>query len=363
VRVQVGGQVYVNFATDDYLDLAGDPRLARAAAAAALRYGCGAGAPYQRTGYLPSHRSLERALTIREDSESVVVVESGPAAAAILVGSIARRGDTIFCDHLNAPNLVDGCSLSGASVVHYRHADLETLESLLRVRGTRSRRRLIVTETLFGAGGDLAPLVDIVGLAEQFDALVVVDESHATGVLGTRGRGLTDLVPEGMPGYRRVCKVASLNNALGSQGGFISGPYHFIAPVARHPSLITGGSLGVPAAAAARKALSLADAEPDRRRRALALADRLRSLLRSRGFPTGVAPTQIVRVGVGNSRDTERVSQRLQGMGLLVPGLRSPFVPRGTARLRVSLTAGHTDTDVDRLVECLGAVRSEMVVG
>jgi 8-amino-7-oxononanoate synthase len=359
----MGGHVFVNFASDDYLDLAGDPRLARAAAAAALRYGCGAGAPYQRTGYLPSHRSLERALTVREDSESVVVVESGLVAAVVLLGSMARRGDTIFSDHLNSSNLVDSCRLSGASVVQYRHADLETLESLLRVRGTRSRRRLIVTETLFGAAGDLVPLAEIVALAEQFDALVVVDESHATGVLGARGRGLTDLLPEGTAGYRRVCKVASLNNALGSQGGFISGPRHFLTPVTRHPGLVTAGSLSVPAAAAARKALALADAEPDRRRRALALADRLRSLLQSRGFPTGTAPTQIVRVTVGNSRDTEQVSQRLQGMGLLVPALRSPFVPRGTARLRVSLTAGHTDTDVDRLVECLGAVRSAFVVG
>jgi 8-amino-7-oxononanoate synthase len=289
-------------------------------------------------------------------------VESGFASAVLLLSSMARRGDTIFCDRFNSPHLVDGCRLSGASVVHYRHADLESLASLLRVRGTRSRRRLIVTETLFGAGGDVAPLVEIVGLAEQFDALVVVDESHAAGVLGSGGRGLTDLLPKGMPGYRRVCKVASLNNALGSQGGFISGPHHFLAPVARHPSLFAAGSLAVPAAAAARKALALADAEPDRRRRALALADRLRSLLQSHGFPGGTGSGQIVRVTPGNSRVTERVSHRLQGMGLLVPALRSPFVPRGTACLRVSLTAGHTDTDVDRLVDCLGSVQSDFFV-
>jgi 8-amino-7-oxononanoate synthase len=362
VRVRMGGRVFVNFASHDYLDLATDPRLARAAAAAAFRYGCGAGGASFQTGSLPPHRALERALAIREGSESAVVFESSLVASTVLIGALAGRRDAIFCDLFNSPDLLDSCYLSGASVTGYRHADLHDLEALLRADASRSRRRLIVTDTLFSDGGDLAPVAEILSLAERFDAFVVADESRATGVLGHRGRGVTDLVPETNSFRHRLYKIGSLSMAFGSQGGFVSGPRSLIRQIAKDHRLATSGSLFVPAAAAARRAIALADAEPDRRRRVLALAERLRWLLQSRGFTTGPASSQIVAVTVGSSRGTTRASQRLEVMGLLVPALCPPYVPQGTARLRISLTAGHTDVEIERLVESLGAIRSALFV-
>jgi 8-amino-7-oxononanoate synthase len=362
VRVRMGGRVFVNFASDDYLDLATDPRLARAAIRATRRYGNGAGASHLLSGYLPPHQALESALATREEFDSAVVFESSLTASVVLVGSLASEEDGIFLDERSSADLDDGCRLSGASIHRYRHLFLDDLETSLRSRGELYRNRLIVTDTLFASSGDLAPFEKIIGLAEQYDASVVLDESNATGVLGDRGRGLTDLCPQRSAGRRRVYKIGSLSKAFGSQGGFVCGPGNLLSSLLAHPRLGSSGSLIVPAAASARRALALADAEPDRRQRVLALAERLRWLLQSRGFATSTSPSQIVTVTVGNARATVGVSRRLEVMGFLVPPICPPIVPRGTSRLRISLTAGHTDAEVDRLAESLGAVRSALSV-
>jgi 8-amino-7-oxononanoate synthase len=353
------GRVYLNFASDDYLDLATDPRLARAAARAALRYGCGAGASPVFTGSMPPHRSLEKALARREGAEACLVFENSFMANLVLIGTLVGSKDAVFCDSFNFPGLMDVCALSGATVHYYRNTDLTGLEDLLRRKGSRRRRRLIVTDTLFGASGLVAPLPHIVALAERYDALIVADESHASGVLGKLGRGLLDSLSEQTPGRHRVLKTCTLSKAYGSQGGFVCGPRAFLTALTRHSALATASvALAVPAAAAARRAVLLADQEVDRRRRLLALANRLREQLQTRGFPAGPSRAQIVPVTVGDPRLALRMSRRLQKVGLLVPAVGPPLVPAGMARLRISLTAGHTDADVDHLVEALSHARS-----
>jgi 8-amino-7-oxononanoate synthase len=349
-RVRLAGCEYVNFASNDYLNLASDPRLARAAAMAALRYGTGAGASPLVTGLLPPLRELERDLARWEGCEAALVFASGFAANLAVVSSLAGRGDVIFSDELNHASLIDGCRLSRADVHVYRHSDVTHLAELLRHDGAQARRRLIVTDTVFSMDGDLAPLAHLYELAEAHDCLLVIDEAHATGVLGELGRGLSERLPRS----DRIIKVGTLSKALGAQGGFVCGTAtqkEWLINRAR--PYVFSTALAPPSAAAARKALAIADADPQRRQQVTALGDLLRRELATAGFPKTGSRSPIVPVIVGAADTAVEWSKRLQEHGLLVPAIRPPSVPHGTSRLRVSLTAGHTAEDVGRLVATL----------
>lgn len=357
----MAGRVFVSFSSNDYLDLATDPRPGRAAARAATRYGCGAAAPPLFTGNLPPHRALER--TLAAVGGSARVFDSYSALCQTLLGELAGPGDSLYQDAQNGPALVDGCYLSAAFMNRYRHSDLGRLEYLLRRGGAAASRRVIVTDAVFSLSGDIAPLPELLGLAERFDTLVVLDESHAVGVLGEGGRGLADELPRHTPGQDRLIVIGSLGNAYGGQGGFARAPQKLLRQVCRHPRFsVASSAVALPVAASVRRAVEIADQEPGRRCRVLALADRLRSALLARGFSPGTSRSHIVPVRVGDSRVALTLSRRLEVMGLLVPAICPPLVPSGTARLRISLTAGHTDIDVDRLVDSLCEIWSALTV-
>jgi 8-amino-7-oxononanoate synthase len=351
VRLRLRGREFLSFASNDYLNLAADPRLARAAARAARRYGCGAGASPLVSGHLPPHRALERALARWEGTESALVFSSGFAANLALAGTLAGRGDAVFCDELNHASLIDGCRLSRAAVHVYRHGDSNHLHDLLSRDGRAARRRLIVSDTVFSMDGDLAPLPDLIDLAGRHDCLLLIDEAHATGVLGEHGRGLTDLLPPGtVVDADRLVKMGTLSKALGSQGGFVCGSRLLVDWLVNHARpYIFSTALAPPSAAAARRAVALVQEEPGHRQRLLQLSALLRDRLRASGYPVGGACCQIVPVIVGDAQAAVELSARLEERGLLVPAIRPPSVPAGTARLRVSLTAGHTEEDLVRL--------------
>ena len=209
--------------------------------------------------------------------------------------------------------------------------------------------------------GDFAPLAGLLELTKRYDCLVLLDEAHATGVLGGHGRGLTDLLPPGAFPSERVVKVGTLSKALGSQGGFVCGSRRLIAWLVNHARpYIFSTALAPPAAAAACRAVAIVQTEPERRSHLFTLAERLRSRLHAAGNPAGASSCQIIPVLVGDAAAATAVSRRLEEQGLLVPAIRPPSVPEGTARLRVSLTAGHTVEDVDRLVEALRGCAGEM---
>ena len=360
-RVRLHGRDFVNFSSNDYLNLAADPRLAAAAARAARRYGCGAGASPLVSGLLPPLRALEHALARWEGTEAALVFGSGFVANVALVGTLAGRDDAVFSDALNHASLIDGCRLSHAHVHVYRHADLNHLEDLLRRESPGARRRFIVTDSVFSMDGDFAPLAGLLELAGRYDCLVLLDEAHATGVLGDHGRGLTDLLPPSAFPSERVVKVGTLSKALGSQGGFVCGSRRLIAWLVNHARpYIFSTALAPPVAAAARRAVAIVQTEPERRIHLFTLVERLRSRLHAAGNPVGASSCQIIPVLVGDAAAATAVSRRLEERGLLVPAIRPPSVPEGTARLRVSLTAGHTVEDVDRLVEALRGCAGEM---
>jgi 8-amino-7-oxononanoate synthase len=353
VRVRLGDREYLNFSSNDYLDLAADPRLGRAAARAALRFGCGAGASPLVSGYLPPLRALERTLARWEDTEAALVFPSGYAANLTLVSSLAGREDAVFSDALNHASVIDGCRLSRARVHVYRHADANHLEDLLRTDGRGARRRLIVTDSVFSMDGDLAPVADLIDLSNRHDALLLLDEAHATGLLGANGRGLLDTLP-GPVDRDRVLAVGTLSKALGSQGGFVCGTRRLRDWLVNHARpYIFSTALAPPASAAARQAVRIAEAEPQRRRRVLELAGFLRDRLTDAGYSASGSRCQIVPIVVGEARAAVELSARLRRRGLLVPAIRPPSVPPGTSRLRVSLTAGHTEDDMGRLLAAL----------
>ncbi|HVS39928.1 MAG TPA: 8-amino-7-oxononanoate synthase [Gemmataceae bacterium] len=353
-HVRLHGRDFVNFSSNDYLNLAADPRLAAAASRAARRYGCGAGASPLVSGLLPPLRALERDLAAWEGTEAALVFSSGFLANVALVSTLAGRDDAVFSDALNHASLIDGCRLSHARVHVFRHADADHLADLLQREGPTARRRLIVTDSVFSMDGDFAPLADLLELAERFDCLVLLDEAHATGVLGDQGRGLTDLLPPGSYPSDRVVKMGTLSKALASQGGFVCGSRRLIAWLVNHARpYIFSTALAPPTAAAARRAIRIVKTEPERRRTLLGLAERLRGRLREMGKQLGASACQIIPVIVGDSRAAVALSRRLEEQGVLVPAIRPPSVPEGTARLRISLTAGHTVEDVDRLAEAL----------
>lgn len=352
-RVRWQGREFVNFASNDYLNLSTDRRLARAAARAAKRYGTGAGASPLVSGYLPPLRALERDLARWLGTESALVFSSGYAANLAVLAALAGPEDVIFSDELNHASLIDGCRLARAQVCVFRHADTDHLRELLNGQGPKARRRFIVSDTVFSMDGDVAPLVELAGLAERHDAMLVIDEAHATGVLGEHGRGVSEALPVAFD-PRRLVKVGTLSKALASQGGFVCGTRLLTDWLVNNARpYIFSTALAPTSAAAARRALAIVVAEPQTRRRLHELADFLRDRLRDIGYPGTGSRSQIVPLIVGDAKAAVELSKRLEADGLLVPAIRPPSVPDGGARLRVSLTAGHTQEDVQRLVQAL----------
>jgi 8-amino-7-oxononanoate synthase len=354
-RIRFRGRELVNFASNDYLGLAADPRLGRAAARAARKYGTGAGASPLVAGYLPPLRRLERRLARWEQAEESLVFASGFAANLGTITSLVGAGDAVFSDALNHASLIDGCRLSRAAIHVYRHADVYHLQELLARHGSTAQRRLIITDSVFSMDGDIAPLPALLELALEHDCLLLVDEAHATGVLGEHGRGATELTRvESDPD--RIIKIGTLSKALGAQGGFVAGSRLMVDwLVNRARPYIFSTALAPPAAAAACQAVKLVALEPERRRRVLALAEFLKKELRRLDFPESQSQCQIVPILVGEARAAVELSRRLEARGLLVPAIRPPSVPEKTARLRISLTAGHCEEDVARLIEVLHA--------
>jgi 8-amino-7-oxononanoate synthase len=355
VHVRWRNRDYLNFSSNDYLNLAADPRLARAAARTAQRFGCGTGASPLVSGHLPPLRALERDLAQWQACEGVLLFNSGYAANLAVISSLAGRDDVVFSDALNHASLIDGCRLSRASVHVYRHADVAHLSELLDRHGRASRRRLIVTDSIFSMDGDLAPLAALMNLAEERDAMLVVDEAHATGVFGDHGRGVLETVACPAEFDRdRLVKVGTLSKALGSQGGFVCGTRTLIDWLVNHARpYIFSTALAPPCAAAARAAVRIVQSEPERRRHLLALGEFLREQLTALGVSPGVSCCQIVPVMVGGAREAVALARQLEERGLLVPAIRPPSVPEGTSRLRISLSSGHTRENVVQLAEAL----------
>jgi 8-amino-7-oxononanoate synthase len=349
--VECGGRRLVNFASNDYLGLASDQRLVSAAADACRTGGVGRGSSPIICGRSTLHAELERRLAEFEGTDAALVFPSGFAANAGVVPALADQGDAIYADALNHASLIDGCRLSRAQTHIYPHADVATLERLLE-HGREYRRRLIVTDSLFSMDGDLAPLVEIADLARRHDAMLLVDEAHATGVFGQRGRG----VAEALGADESVMlRVGTLSKALGAAGGFVCGSNAAIQWLAnRARTYVFSTAHPAPVAAAALAALDIVVSEPGRRTTLLATAAKLRDDLKSRGWNTLGSSSQIIPLVVGAPAAAVELSQALRERGYWLPAIRPPSVPEGQSLLRLSLTAAHMPDHVAGLLAALG---------
>lgn len=355
-RCRLEGRTLIKFSTNDYLDLAGDERLVTAATQAMRECGSGARASALVSGRTDWHERLEQRLAEFEGEETAILFPSGYAANVGTLTAVIQPADVVFCNRFNHASLVDGCRLSGAKLRVYRHDQFDKLEREL-VKATESHRRWIVTDGIFSMDGDVAPLPELCDLAERFDAAVIVDEAHGTGVFGESGRGVCEHL--GVED-RIAVRIGTLSKAVGCLGGFVAGSQELVDwlwNTARPQIFSTALPPGVCAAAAA--ALEIITTEPQRRTRLRELADRLRSQLRESGcdIPAGcIAP--IIPVIIGDPERTVTMSARLQECGFLVPAIRPPTVPNGTSRLRISLSCAHSDDDVDRLAAAINELRN-----
>jgi 8-amino-7-oxononanoate synthase len=337
--VERQGRRVVNFASNDYLGLAGDERLATAAAAACRAVGVGRGASPLICGRAAAHAALEQQLAEFEGVEAALLFPSGFAANAGVVPALVGRGDAIYADSANHASLIDGCRLARAATHVYPHADVPALEQLLR-QGQAYRRRLVVTDSLFSMDGDLAPLAEIAKLAARYDAMLLVDEAHATGVFGEHGRGVAEAVGAD---ESVMIRVGTLSKALGAAGGFVCGSrtaIEWLANRARTYVFSTAHPAAV--AAAASEALAIVAQEPWRRTTLLDSAAELRQRLAEQGWNTGQSASQIIPIVVGSPAAAVELSAALLAHGYWIPAIRPPSVPAGQSLLRLSLSAAHT---------------------
>jgi len=348
VHISSEGRTLCCFCSNNYLGLANHPQVVAAVKRAVERWGWGAAASRLVSGHMKPHAELEKRLAEFKGAEAALVLSTGYQANLAAVRSLVGKGDIVLCDKLNHASIIDAALGSDAVVRVFPHRDYGRLERLLD-RTRDARRRVIVTDSVFSMDGDFADLPQLVELKRKYHALLCIDEAHATGVLGDNGRGLAELME--VEGEIDVV-VGTLSKALGGIGGFITASRELIDWIINTArSFIYTTALPPAACAAAIAALDIVKAEPERRQRLTANAARLRRELGEvRGYDIGQSACHIVPLIVGESSTAMRLSQQLEEDGLLVPAIRPPTVPRGQARLRITLSSEHTDADLDHLL-------------
>jgi 8-amino-7-oxononanoate synthase len=354
--VLLEGKPVLLLCSNNYLGLADHPRVREAAAEAAMRWGVGAGASRLVSGTMTIHRRLEERLAEFERSEACLLFGSGYLANIGVIGALAGPGDAVFSDELNHASIVDGCRLSRAEVVVYRHRDLEHLEWNLRKhpRG----ERLIVTDSVFSMDGDVAPLQEIAALAGDYASRVMVDEAHATGNLGPGGRGA--VAEAGLEGEFDVV-VGTLGKALGSYGAYVCASaeiVRYMLNTAR--SLIFSTAPSPPAVAGALAALELLQERPHRVERLRSNARALRRALGAEGFPVVDSEMPIVPLIVGDPQAAMSLCQATIERGVFAQAIRPPTVPAGTSRLRLTAMASHTHSELELAAGVFGGAAREL---
>jgi 8-amino-7-oxononanoate synthase len=357
-RVHIEGKEAVLLSSNNYLGLADHPALREAAIRALERYGCGAGASRSVSGTTELHRELEERIARFKGCEAALLLSTGYMANIGLLTTLVGEGDLIASDELNHASIVDGCRLSRAEVVVYRHRAMDSLEALLK--RSSHRRRLIVTDGVFSTEGAIAPLLEIRRLADQYGALVMVDDAHATGVLGQGGRGTGEHF--GIQGRIEI-QMGTLGKALGGFGAYVAGSKDLIDYLINCcRTFIYTTALPPAVAAMALAALQIVEKEPQRRQRLWENTAYFKAGLERMGFNTGRSETPIIPVFINDNALTMEADRRLMARGVFAQGIRPPSVPLQGARLRATVMATHTAEDLDYALQCFQKVGEELAL-
>lgn len=344
VNVEVDGRPLINFSSNDYLGLASSPALREAMVEGVQRYGVGSGASHLICGHATPHHALEEALAHFLRRDAVLLFSTGYMANLGIVSSLCSRHDTVYQDRLNHASLIDGARLSGARLVRYAHGTSPVIE--------RDRHGLVVTDGVFSMDGDLANLPLLTKSSREGEALLVIDDAHGLGVIGPRGRGI--LEHWGMSQEDCPLLVGTLGKAFGTFGAFVAGPRDLLDfLVQKSRTYIYTTALPPALAHATLRSLSLIQTEDWRRVYLKRLIHRFRAAASGLGFHLLDSESPIQPIVIGDNGVALAASQQLLERGFLVIPVRPPTVPKGTARLRVTLTAGHTERQVDQLLDAL----------
>lgn len=343
----------LSFCSNDYLGLANDPRVIEAQCDAARRYGAGSGSAHLVSGHQRIHHELEERLADFTGRERALLFSTGYMANLGIASALVGRGDHVFEDRLNHASLIDGGLLSGARFSRYRHAGIDALER--KLAASRDGAALVMTDGVFSMDGDIAPLRSLASVCKQHDACLVVDDAHGIGVLGDGGRG--SLEHCGVNAEDAPVLMGTLGKAFGSFGAFVAGSDALIETLINTArTYIYTTAMPAACAGASLAALEIIESEPERR----AILDQRITQFREGAASIGIelmdSFTPIQPIPVGEAARALTLSDALLEQGILVTAIRPPTVPEGSARLRVTFSAAHTQADVDRLLECLAAI-------
>ena len=345
------GRPMLNFCSNDYLGLANHPEVIAALQRGAERWGVGSGSAHLVNGHSAAHQALEEDLAEFTGRPRALLFSTGYMANLGVITALAGHGDTVFEDRLNHASLLDGAQLARATLRRYPHVDVAELARLTQ----RLAPRLIATDGVFSMDGDLAPLPALALIARQTDAWLLVDDAHGLGVLGREGRGSLDRF--GLDAAAVPILVGTLGKAFGTFGAFVAGSEEMIETLIQRARPYIYTTATPPAlAAATRVSLALARREDWRRERLATLIGRLRAGAAQLGLPLADSPTPIQPLLAGSTERALAWSRALACVGLLVTAIRPPTVPAGTARLRITLSAAHTDADLARLLDALAGL-------
>ena len=353
------GRPIINLGSNNYLGLTNHPSLKKAAMAAIDQFGVGSGASRLITGTLPPHKNLETTLATFKHTEAALTFGSGYMTNIGIIPALADSKDLIIADRLCHASLIDGCRISRAPLRVFQHNDPDHLKTLLSKRPANTRT-LIVTEGVFSMDGDLAPLFDIVKLVQDYDALLLVDDAHGTGVMGSNGKGTAEhfnLDPDSL------FQMGTFSKALGSSGGYVVGTHSFIQYLINTSRSFMYTTAPPPAmAAATQAALEIVHTDPSRRARLWDNREQLFQGIQALGFRLTKTASPILPIILNDPQLAMQMSKKLFERGIYIPAIRPPTVPKGTSRLRITVTSEHLPNQLEVALEALKAVGEELAI-
>lgn len=353
----IDGKQQLVFSANNYLGLANDQRLVAAAERVLHEFGVGSSGSRLTTGHTDWHHKLEAKIASFKQTEAALLFSSGYLANVGVLSALPQKGDVIISDQLNHASIIDGCRLSKAKTVVYNHIDMNDLEKKL-IETASSKRRFIVTDGVFSMDGTIAPLDQIISLANRYHAFTIVDDAHATGVLGKNGRGTSEYF-----GVRPDVVIGTLSKAVGTEGGFVAGSDVLINFLLNHVrTFIFQTAMPASICAAAYAALEIIEECHEKRQQLFLNVKKIKTRLIEMGYLVKDDHTPIIPVIIGKACDAVRFSEMLQEKGIYAPAIRPPTVPEGESRIRLTVTSDHSANEIDYLLACFQSIGKELSI-